>query len=508
VVLLSCGIHSGEICGKEASLMLMRDLVDTGLDGLLDRLTLVIVPVFNVDGHEAPSPWNRMSQIGPAGGMGHRANALGHDLNRDFMKLDTPEVRDWIGRLFNRWRPHLTIDMHTTDGWDHRYALTYLYDRHPTMPAELERTVAGLIDRIAPVMREAGLPIQAYGSVDKLAPEKGYTIWPPFPRLCTSYVATRGRLALLAEVHALKPFETRVRAAHLFLRTALSDVASRGGEVVAAVERAETQLIARGATIDPADQVALEMQSADGGGTITLETFELTASVDPRTGLQRIVYSDTPVDHTVPLRDKITVARSVTRPAAYIVPAEYRRLVVDHLLLHGARVERATEPFTVEVERRAIEELTFDEKPYQGHLRAQPTAGLARRQRAEYPAGTFIVPLDQPGCEIIALLLEPESRDSLLAWNRMNGITTDGKVRESWVLSNLAAEMMDDPAVAEAFRRRADEDETFMEDREARLRFFWERSPYPTPGVGDYPVDRALARPAVATETVIPNRDH
>jgi len=508
VVLVSCGIHSGEICGKEASLMLMRQLVDNGLDGLLDRITLLVVPVFNVDGHEAVSPWNRLNQNGPAGGMGHRANALGHDLNRDFMKLETPEARAWIGELFNRWRPHLTIDMHTTDGWDHRYALTYLYDRHPLLPPVLEQTVAGIVERAAPIMREAGTPIQVYGSVDKLHPEKGYTIWPPYPRLCTSYVATRGRLALLAEAHAHKPFETRVRTAHNFLRTVLADVAARGAEMVSAVEQAEATLIARGATVDPADRVALEMQSGDGDGTITLETFELTAAVDPRTGLQRITYSDTPLDHTVPLRDRITVSRSVTRPAAYLVPAEYRRLVVDHLLLHGARVERASEPFTVEVERRRIEALTFDDTPYQGHLRARPTVSPARRMTGEFPAGTFIVPLDQPCGEIIALLLEPESSDSLLAWNRMNGITTDGKVSEEWVLSNLASEMMDDPAVADAFRQRAAEDETFMEDRAARLRFFWERSPYPTSGVGDYPLVRALARPAVATETLVQGQIH
>ncbi len=126
-----------------------------------------------------------------------------------------------------------------------------------------------------------------------------------------------------------------------------------------------------------------------------------------------------------------------------------------------------------------------------------------RRAQVEYSAGTYIIPLAQPCSEIIALLLEPQSSDGLLAWNRMNGITTDGKVRESWVLANRAREMMDDPEVAEAFRRRAAEDPEFLEDLGARLNFFWEHSPYPTPGVGDYPITRALARPAVATETVL-----
>ncbi len=503
VVLISNCIHSGEACGKEASLMLMRDLTDGSLKGVLDKITLLVVPIFNADGHERTSVWNRLNQDGPEGGMGHRATALGFDLNRDFMKLDTVEAQAWVSRLFNRWQPHLTVDMHTTDGWDHRYALTYLYDRHPLMPAMLEQTVSGIIERITPAMREAGYPIQVYGSVDKLNPEAGYTVWPPYPRLCTSYVATRGRLALLAEAHAHKDFRTRVHAAYHYLRAVLQDVAARGAEVVSAVEEAEAQLIRRGATVDTADLVALAIESRPTRKSITLETFELEVETDPRTGLHCISYTDTPRDHTVPLNASMEVTRSVIRPAAYIIPAEYRRLVVDHLLLHGALVERAVEPFEAEVEVYHIDELTFDQTPYQGHLRATPSVGPVRRELSRFPAGTYIVPLAQPCSEIIALLLEPESGDSLLAWNRMNGITTDGKVRESWVLANRSREMMDDPEVAEAFRRRAAEDPAFLEDRSARLNFFWERTPYPTPGVGDYPISRALTRPAVATVTVV-----
>jgi len=506
VVLVSNGIHSGEICGKEASMMLMRDLVGGELEGLLEQLTLLIVPIFNADGHERASPFNRLNQNGPEGGMGHRATALGYDLNRDFMKLDTPEAQAWVGNLFNRWLPHLTIDMHTTDGWDHRYALTYLYGRHPLMPPSLERTVAGIVDRVSPGMRGTGYPIQVYGSVDKTAPGKGYTLWPPYPRLCTSYVATRGRLALLAEAHAHKTFETRVNAAYHFLRGVLLDVASHGPQVVEAVEEAEARLIAAGAVIDESDRVALAMESRPGAGSITLETYDLAVEIDSRTGLQCIEYSGTPRDHTVPLHDGIEVTESVVRPMAYIVPAEYRRQVVDRLLQHGARMERATEPFTADVERLRIEELSFDDQPYQGHLRATPVLGDVRRGIVEYPAGTFIVPMDQPCGEIIALLLEPASRDSLLSWNRMNTVTSDGKVRESWVLANLARKMMNDPDVAEAFRRQAEEDPAFLEDRRAKLNFFWERSPYPTPGVGDYPVARAMARPMVATESVNRNQ--
>jgi len=503
VVLISNGIHSGEICGKEASLMLMREIIRGDLGDLLGHMVILVVPVLNVDGHENVSLYNRLNQNGPEGGMGFRANALGFDLNRDFMKLETPEIRSWVSDLFTRWQPHLTIDTHTTDGYDHRYALNYLYDHHPTMPAVLEQTLDEMIDTIAPKMRKAGYPIQHYGGLlDKTKPELGFKIYPPYPRLCTSYVATHGRLALLSEAHSHKDFETRVMATYHFLKNIFQYVNLNGDEIVRAVDKATGELIRRGSVYNQDDAVVLEMSSIPSGRTIAIEGWKMKAVKDDRTGMEILTYTRKPRDYVVPLSDSIVVTRSVTRPAAYLIPPEYGSLVVDHLLLHGIRVERAVESFAAEVEVYHVDSLSFRDTPYQGHLLATPTIQKSDLRTMNYPAGTYLVGMDQTACEITALLLEPESIDGLLAWNRMNNITTDPKIREGWALAKLGEKLMDHPEIAEEFKEKGECDPDFLEDENSKAEFFWEHSAYKTPGVGDYPITRCTTRPAVAAEIV------
>jgi hypothetical protein len=215
-----------------------------------------------------------------------------------------------------------------------------------------------------------------------------------------------------------------------------------------------------------------------------------------------LTYTRTPKDYRIQLSDSITVTNSVTRPVTYLIPPEYSSLVVDLLLRHGVRVERAVEPFQAEVEVYHVEELSFRETPYQGHLLASAEVTTATKRSMDFPAGTYLVPMDQTASEIAALLLEPESRDGLLAWNRMNNLTTDPKVGEEWVLANLGRRMMEDPVIAEAFHQRAEMEPGFLEDDSAKADFFWNHSPYPTPGVGDYPISRVLAQPTVATEII------
>ena len=507
VVLISNGIHAGEICGKEATLMLLREMVRGELGHLLDDMVLLVVPVFNVDGHDMVSKYNRLNQNGPERGMGSRANALGYDLNRDFMKLETPEVQAWVGNLFTRWWPHLTIDVHTTDGYDHRYTLTYLYDRHPMMPRVLESTLSAMMDNVEPRMREAGLPIQVYGSfLDKAHPEQGFRIWPPYPRLCTSYAATHGRLGLLSEAHAHKDFHTRVEATRSFLKFVLQYVQDNGKSITDAVSEASLELIRRGGEFSEEDRVVLTMDSEarETSPTITIEGWELNVEKDVRTRMECLTYTRNAKDYTVPLLDSMVVTGSVARPVIYLIPPEYGTIAVDLLLRHGVRVERAVEPFSARVEVYHVEDLSFEETLYQGHLRAVTEILPPKVVEMEYPVGTFFVPMDQPPGEIAALILEPGGIDGLIAWNRMNNLTTDPKVKEQWVLANLGREMMDDSETANAFNARAESDPNFLEDERAKALFFWERSAYPTPGVGDYPITRLFTRPAVTTETVGP----
>src|SRR4051812_38145357 len=127
ILLVQAGIHAGEIEGKDAGLMLLRDLVlgdaPHDLSHLLDHTVLLYLPIYNVDGHENSSAYNRINQNGPET-MGFRATAQKLNLNRDYLKADAPETQDWL-KLFDAWLPDMFVDVHTTNGADYQYDLTW-----------------------------------------------------------------------------------------------------------------------------------------------------------------------------------------------------------------------------------------------------------------------------------------------------------------------------------------------------------------------------------------------
>ncbi|HXV75917.1 MAG TPA: M14 family metallopeptidase, partial [Candidatus Polarisedimenticolaceae bacterium] len=197
VVLIQNGIHAGEIDGKDACLMILRDMVRGRHRAWLDSLVLLIVPIYNVDGHERVSPYNRANQNGPVDGMGFRTTADGHDLNRDHLKLETPEARAMIG-LFNRWRPQLHVDNHVTNGSDHDWVLTYSWAEAPQLAPSLHDWV----ERILPVVVERtanhGHRLGPYvWLLDDTDPSAGFRSWVGEPRYATGYYPLRNRPSIL-----------------------------------------------------------------------------------------------------------------------------------------------------------------------------------------------------------------------------------------------------------------------------------------------------------------------
>ncbi|MCK4657398.1 MAG: peptidase M14, partial [candidate division Zixibacteria bacterium] len=133
VLLVIACIHPGESDGKDAGLVLIRDLIrDDSLTKQFDDVVLLFIPIFNVDGHERFGPYNRINQNGPLE-MGFRVTAQGYNLNRDFLKADSPEMRAWL-KLFREWLPDFFIDCHVTDGADYQYTITYGLETHENMP--------------------------------------------------------------------------------------------------------------------------------------------------------------------------------------------------------------------------------------------------------------------------------------------------------------------------------------------------------------------------------------
>ena len=91
-------IHAGEVEGKEAAQNLLREFALGQHKDWLQSMVFLITPIFNADGNEKFAVNNRQRQNGPINGMGTRPNAQGLNINRDFMKLDTPEAKAFVIR--------------------------------------------------------------------------------------------------------------------------------------------------------------------------------------------------------------------------------------------------------------------------------------------------------------------------------------------------------------------------------------------------------------------------
>src|SRR5438067_1104206 len=241
VVFIMANIHAGEVEGKEAAQMLLRDVVSTHRQ-LRDDVIVLIAPIYNADGNERISPEHRKTQLGPLNGVGVRENAQGLDLNRDYMKLETPEARGLIHNVLDRWDPLVTVDLHTTNGSYHGYQLTYAPPLNPNVAPEIidfERST--LLPQIRAAMRKRhGKETYYYGNfVDQLTPEKGWYTFDHRPRFGNNYAGLRNRFAILSEAYSYIDFRARVEVTHQFLHEILRAVARHGKTMMNIAKRAD-----------------------------------------------------------------------------------------------------------------------------------------------------------------------------------------------------------------------------------------------------------------------------
>ncbi len=403
IVLVICGIHAGEVEGKEAALMLVRDLLDRADTSLLERITLVLVPLFNADGNDRISTDHRQldiahfsGQIGPIGGVGTRVNAAGVNLNRDYMRQDAPEMRLLQSRVYQPWNAHLTIDCHATNGSIHRFAMTYdiphTVDSGRREPIEYMRTQ--LLPAVsAAVKRNDGLDSFWYGNFlrDEGGQGTGWITYTHHPRFGSNYRGLGNRLDLLLETYSYLPFDERVRTTYAFLRETLDHVAAHGEEIVSLLD----------ACSEAPEQIAvryrLDAFPAAQAEVLTREPYTLDGA---------------PISVRVPHIGRFVGEHVVRRPLAYAVPAA----IGAHLQRHGLRVAQPDKPVQLQAEIASVRGLVSSagreilEANSSFYLDAEYHA-----QRRLLPDGWCLVHADGQRGAIAVYLCEAGSDDGLLA---------------------------------------------------------------------------------------------
>lgn len=492
VLLIQACIHSGEPDGKDAGFALLRDIAITQTQpGLLKNVVLLFIPIYNTDGHERSSPYNRINQNGPAN-MGWRATTTNQNLNRDYMKADTPETRAWLA-LWNVWNPDLFIDCHVTDGADYRYNITYHFEHHdgiaPSVLAWQQEVMDG---KVLPATEGAGNVVSWYLEfADNRDFEKGIRDFNGSPRFSTGYVPLRNRAAILIETHMIKDYRSRVIGTYDLLRFTIAEVNGDPQRLLQATREADEQTVGQGSADGAERKVPIDFELTDKTTPYPLKALEYRTEPSDVSGDIRVLFGTKPLDVTVPMYNTFRVTQEVTRPVSYIVPPQWKE-VIAVLRAHGLRLQPTLRASTIDIESYRFSQVKWPAGPFEGRFMPTFKAELINERRT-YPAGSVIVPLDNNLAKLAINLLEPEAPDSLLAWGFFNAIFEQKEYGESYVLESLAREMMaQDPALRSDFLERIESDPMFASSPSSRLQFFYERSQYWDPHMNLYPVGRIM----------------
>ncbi|MBA2339170.1 MAG: M14 family metallopeptidase [Pyrinomonadaceae bacterium] len=490
IVLVQACIHAGESEGKDAGLALLRDIAITKTrEALLDHVVVLFIPIYNTDGHERFSPYNRINQNGPDA-MGWRANATNLNLNRDYMKADAPETRAWL-RLWNEWNPDLFIDCHTTDGSDFRYNVTYQFEGHENVAAPVGRWMRDSFERrIVPAVETEGNLLAPYLVLrDGTDPAKGLEGFIATPRFSTGYTALRNRPGLLIETHMLKNYRSRVRGTYDVVRYTLEEINRASEELLRAARESDEESIALGRQTDPARRVALSVELTDKSVPFQFKGVAYKRELSDVSGQMRVTYGTTPLDISVPFFNQARAKVTIAPPRYYIIPPQWAE-VIDRIRAHGLQVEQLAQDLTIEVESYRFSEVKFAQSSFEGRvMRTYKVAAV--RERRIFPAGSIIVPTAQAGARVLMSLLEPEAPDSLAAWGFFNPVFEQKEYGEDYVLERIAREMMErDGNLRREFEERVANDPKFAGSARERLRFFFNRSPYHDQNLNLYPVGR------------------
>lgn len=417
VVYVQANIHAGEVEGKEAVLMYVRDILKDKKPAVLKNVILLVCPNFNPDGNQKISKLNRTHQNGPENGVGVRYNGQMLDLNRDAMKAESPEVKGLIENVFNRWQPSVFMDCHTTDGSYHVEPTTFCWMVNPDGDNSL---ISYMRDKMVPVMskrllQEYKVENCFYGEFyDMTNPDKGWVLDASEPRYIVNYFGLRNRLAILNENYVYADYKSRVLGCYYLIHSLMDYASANTAEIKKMLQEADARTIARGENPAAADSFAIEYKVRPLPEKVTVRTFE-TEAVTSDNGRRSYKKSDRQKDVTVPYYIDYYPVKNVKFPFAYIIDIKEPE-IIQHLKLHGIKIEALANGIKIPAERFDITELKGATRLNQGHY-TNTIKGRYVSDSISFAAGTLVVRTAQPLANVAAYLLESQSNDGLVTWN-------------------------------------------------------------------------------------------
>jgi hypothetical protein len=415
VIYIQGNIHAGEVEGKEAALMFVRDLLLDRKE-LLKDLVLLVCPIFNADGNELISTTNRAHQKGPKNGVGIRYNGQNLDLNRDAMKVETPEVKGLL-EAFNKWDPAVFVDLHTTNGSYRQEPVSFTWMMNPAGDTSL---IAYTRDKLMPDISKTlsnnyNTMNLYYGEfVDQRDHSKGWISYAYEPRYIVNYVGLRNRIGILNENYVYSEFKDRVIGTYNLLWSIVENVIVNKAEIKKILKNVDDKTIARGNNISEKDSLAITSKVGPTKAPITVNTYELETRKDAN-GRERLFPTEVKKIVTVPYLADYQPTKQVKLPYAYLLTVKDPK-VVNLLKTHGIKFEKLSSDVELLVHTFKIKELKPSQRLNQGHYN-NTVKGEFISEKKKFDKGTILIRLAQPLANVAAYLLEPETDDGLLLWN-------------------------------------------------------------------------------------------
>ncbi|NJN77831.1 MAG: M14 family metallopeptidase [Saprospiraceae bacterium] len=486
ILFINNAIHSGEPCGIDASMLLVRDyLTDEKLLGNLKSVTIVLIPIYNIGGALNRNSTTRANQNGPEA-YGFRGNAQNLDLNRDFIKCDSRNAMTF-NDIFTQWMPDIFIDNHTSNGADYQYTMTLIPTQHNKLAQPLAEVMnEDMLPFLFENMDKAGWEMTPYVYA-RNTPDDGIAGFLDLPRYSSGYASLFNCISFMPETHMLKPYFSRVQSTYAFMDLMLKYMVANEAKLREAKAKAD-KLVREQTTFEL--NWELDFSNID---TITFKGYTAKYKPSAISGLDRLYYDrDEPYEKLIPHFNHYKVNQTVEKPMAYVVPQSAWR-VVERLKNNKIEMTELDSDKEIEVEMYYIEDYQTGRESYEGHYLHSKTTLKTIKQKVVFKTGDYLIYTNQAKNKYIIETLEPQAPDSYFAWNFFDGILQRKEYFSAYVFEDSAMEILENnPSIKAAFEAKKAADERFAKSADAQLMFIYEQSEISEATYKRYPIGRIV----------------
>ena len=440
ILLINNGIHPGEPEGIDASMMLVRDLLEK--NSIPDNVVICIIPIYNIDGM-LNRGLSRVNQNGPEA-YGFRGNYQNLDLNRDFIKSDSQNSRSFQ-KIFTTWQPDVFMDNHTSNGADYQYIMTLIPSQKDKLNSVLSNYLSTkMLPELYTKMKESGYDLTPYVNSMGETPESGIVGFLETPRYSSGYAALHNTIGFIPETHMLKPFDQRVKSTQQFMVHVISTI--------------QKDAVIIGETKRKADEAVKNQElfplrwtlNTDTFSTFSFKGFEAKYKTSEVSGKSRLYYDrNEPFERDIKVFDDYRPSLTVNKPIAYVIPQAWQK-VIELLQLNGVEMKRLRADVALDLEMYYIEDYKNGSTPYEGRYLKSQVKLKAEMQKVNFYEGDYLVFTDQIKNRYIIETLEPQATDSFFAWNFFDSTLGQKEHFSDYVFEDVAAQLLkDDPKLAE-----------------------------------------------------------